>query len=233
VYDPEKDIRISQAIRWCYAFPSDAVLAAISSGAAILTVAATLAVPKMEAHPLVVGFMILVMVVSFSALCIMFALMVIRTYLEFQRRTFDVSTILPLVQQYESAGMEARWTLGAKKALEIVQRHNWRSIDHIADVEPVLDFLEDVGLQLARNQISDELAHHYFFPAIQTYYWALRDYIEQERKTRGMATWEYIEPLFERTFLIERKKDKDAVHRPPITEIITHLTQDSEKQPES
>jgi hypothetical protein len=230
--DPEKDMRTARFIRLCYAFPSDALLAAISSGAAILAVAATLAVPKMEAHPWAVAFMVLVVVVSFGVLCFMIVLMGIRTYLEFQRRTFDFSAIAPLVREYESAGMESKFTLAAQKTLEILSRGDWSGLDHATDVEPVLDFLEDVGLQLSRNQISDELAHHYFFPTIQAYYLALRDYIKANQKKYGKATWEYIEPLYERTFLIERKKDEDAQMHPPKEELIELLKLDAEKQPQ-
>jgi hypothetical protein len=232
VYDPEKDMRIARLIRWCYSFPSDAILAAISSGAAILAVAATLAVPKMENHPWAIGFMVVVMAVSFGVLCLMIVLMGIRTYLEFQRRTFDVSTILPLVQEYESAGMETKFTLAARKTLEIITYGDWQGLNDVTDVEPVLDFLEDVGLQLARNQISDELAHHYFFPIVQAYYLILKDYIEANRKKYGTATWEYIEPLFERTFLIEKKKDKDSLRHPPQHELTQLIKQDAEKRPQ-
>jgi hypothetical protein len=98
-------------------------------------------------------------------------------------------------------------------------------------VEPVLDFLEDVGMQLARNQISDELAHHYFFPTIQTYYLALGDYIREKQKS-DKTTWEYIEPLYERTFLIERRKDEDAEKYPSKEKLIELLKLDAEKPPQ-
>jgi uncharacterized membrane protein len=88
--DCEKDMRRARLIRLFYAFPSDAILAAISSAAAILAVAATLAVPKMDAHPWVSAFLVGVIVFSFGFLCLMVVLLFFRTYLEFQRRTFDV-----------------------------------------------------------------------------------------------------------------------------------------------
>jgi hypothetical protein len=226
-------MRRAWVVRLFYSFPSEPLLAAISSAAAILAVAATLIVPKMESHPWLLAFTACALVISLGFLCLVIGLLCYRTYLEFQRRTFDVSTIAPLVQEYESAGMETKWTLGARKTLEIIQKGTLGGIDHITDVESILDFLDDVGLQLARNQISDELAHHYFFPTVQAYYLLLKTYIEVNRKKYGKATWEYIEPLFERTFLIERKKDPDAPRHIPQDELLQLVKQDSEKQPQT
>jgi hypothetical protein len=101
VYDPEKDMRRAWIVRLFYSFPSEPLLAAISSAAAILAVAATLIVPKMESHPWLLVFTICALAISFGFLCLVIGLLAYRTYLEFQRRTFDVSTIAPLLQEYE------------------------------------------------------------------------------------------------------------------------------------
>jgi len=142
---------------------------------------------------------------------------------------FDVAAIAPLVERFESAAMESQFTLAAQRTLEIISRGSWQTVDHATDVEPVLDFLEDIGLQLTKNQISDELAHRYFFPTIYFYYSALKDYVKDHQTKYGKATWRYTEPLFERTFLIERSVDDEAPRHPPKQEIIDFLKLDAEK----
>jgi cytochrome c oxidase assembly factor CtaG len=99
--DCEKDMRRARIVRLFYSFPSEPILAAISSAAAILAVAATLIVPKMESHPWALAFTIVVLAASFGFLCLVIGLLSYRTYLEFQRRTFDVSTNAPLVAEFE------------------------------------------------------------------------------------------------------------------------------------
>jgi hypothetical protein len=140
--------------------------------------------------------------------------------------------IAPLLAQFESASMESKFTLAARKTLEIISKGDWHSVDHATDVEPALDFLEDIGLQITKNQISDELAHQYLFATIQAYYLALKSYINDHQKLYGKATWRYVEPLFERTFLIERSIDKTAPKHLSEKEIIQFLRQEAEKPPQ-
>jgi hypothetical protein len=232
--DYEKAMSWSRQIRVLYALPSDAMLAAISSAAAFLSVAATLAVPKMEDHPWVLHFVIVpLMVIAGGSLLLLMAALVFRMYLEYSRRTYDISTIMPLVNRSESDAMESQFTLAAQRTLEIISKGGWKTVDHVTDVEPVLDFLEDVGLLLATDQVSDEIAHHYFFLMTYFYFAALKDYIrDRQASTYGKATWRYVEPLFERTFLIERGLDDEAPRQPPQNEIIEFLNQEAEKRPQ-
>jgi len=223
-------MRRSRRIRLCYALPSDAMLAALSSAAAFLAVAATLLVPKMEAHPWILAFILTMMGIAGGGLLLVIAVLVFRIFFEYQRRTYDLATVNPLVIRFESDSMEKNFTLGARRTLEIISQ-GWQNVDHATDVEPVLDFLEDIGFALNMNQISDELAHHYFYPSVQAYFLMLKDYIKENQKTYGKATWQYIEPLFERTFLIEHKLDREAQKHPPKEEIIEFFKLDAQKQP--
>ena len=208
------------------------MLAALSSAAAFLAVAVTLLVPKMDNHPWLLAFILTMLGIAGCGLLLVMAILVFRMFFEYQRKTYDVATINPLVIRFESDSMEKNFTSGARKTLEIIA-HGWQNVDHATDVEPILDFLEDIGFALVMNQISDELAHQYFFPTAQAYYLSLKSYIEDNQRTYRKATWEYIEPLFERTFLIERKKDEEAERHPPKEEIIEFIKLDAEKQPQT
>jgi len=195
-----------------------------------LALATKLAFPNLDQHPHLFVFVVLIIALAATVVFVTIVLLVFRIYVEYQRRTFDVSTITPLVTLYESDAMESKFTLAAQKTLEIIAR-GWRNVDHPTDVDPVLDFLEDLGLQLRTNQVSDELVHHYFFVTIQSYYIALKEYVGENRKQYGKQMWQYIDPLFERTFLIEHKMDRTAKKHPPKERLIEFLEREAETAP--
>jgi hypothetical protein len=65
-----------------------------------------------------------------------------------------------------------------------------------ADIDDVLDFLEDVGLYQRADHISPELAHHHFFHWTRGYWQAARTYIQAWRR-KEPARWNHVEELFE------------------------------------
>ena len=69
------------------------------------------------------------------------------------------------------------------------------------DVDDVLDLFEDVGSALARNEISAERAHYYFYEWIQGYWEQWFEYIIA--KQNGSSVWRHIFPLYEATKKIE------------------------------
>jgi hypothetical protein len=52
------------------------------------------------------------------------------------------------------------------------------------------------------------------------YYCASEPYIREQQKVYGMTTWQHIRPLFERTFLIEKRSDGTAKKEPIAEEMI-------------
>jgi hypothetical protein len=80
-----------------------------------------------------------------------------------------------------------------------------RTDPELADIDEVLDFLEDLGFYLYGDQITPEVAHHHFYHWIRGYYLASRDYIgawQAKEPTR----WERVAELFENTNTIENKR---------------------------
>ena len=113
--DCKKELRRARIIRLSYAIPSESLLAAISSGAAILALATKLAFPNLDQHPHLFVFVVLIIALAATVVFVTIVLLVFRIYVEYQRRTFDGSTITPLVTLYESDAMESKFTLAAQK----------------------------------------------------------------------------------------------------------------------
>jgi hypothetical protein len=212
----ETEMWWSRKFRVLHALPSNAWLAAVSSATAILAVSVTLFAGKMESHPWILGLAVTVIAFSVCVLAFTIVVMCLKTWLEFKRLTFDPAIATPLLTRFEAINREK----AAQKCIESIERGGWGGIPEPECVDTVLDFFEDVGLQLVTNQISDELAHHHFYTWIRMYYSATAPYIHEQRQVHGITTWQYLKPLFDRTFLIEKRTDSSARKEPLAEEMI-------------
>jgi hypothetical protein len=82
-----------------------------------------------------------------------------------------------------------------------------RTDPNLADIDDVLDFLEDLAFYQHGDQITPEVVHHHFYHWIRGYYLASRDYIgawQDKEPTR----WEHVAELFANTSVIENKRSK-------------------------
>lgn len=84
-----------------------------------------------------------------------------QAYLEYRRRTLDATLVLRYQDQFESKDfIELR-----KLAVDVLKSSkNLNSRSHgLQDIDPVLDFLEDLGFYEHGGQMSAEVIHHHFF----------------------------------------------------------------------
>lgn len=77
----------------------------------------------------------------------------------------------------------------------------------LADIEPVLDFLEDLGFYEYGGQMSAEAIHHHFYHWVHGYWQASQRYVTAWRSIEP-ARWEHLEKLEETLEEIEVEKTK-------------------------
>ena len=141
-------------------------------------------------------------------------ILVVKTRLEYRRRTYDPTVILVFQKQFDEMDEDNIRKDAANvcgRYLELPdtddEKYRWLKIedDDRDKLEPVLDFFEDLGFYLAGDQFSDEVTHHHFFPWIRGYYSILKPYIDYYRdKENEKATYVFIEQLYERVCEIEK-----------------------------
>jgi hypothetical protein len=128
--------------------------------------------------------------------------LVIQTYLEYRRRTYDPAWVLKLQDMWESKE-EARAT-----ASRIIQEHKdilGKIEEHeslLSPIDDVLDMLEDIGFYMHGNQISPEVAHHHFYHWIRGYWCGAQDYIKAWQ-TKEAARWQHLAELYDETSEVE------------------------------
>ena len=124
----------------------------------------------------------------------------IQSYLMYEKRTHDPKLALEYQNLFDSKTMRRTKRPEAAKALRDY-RDQKLNFDNLADrrvlrrkVDDILDIFEDIGFLVQGNQISPEVAHHYFDYWIQGYWRAAKSYIERERKEES-AEWDHVEYL--------------------------------------
>ncbi|MGA8475084.1 MAG: hypothetical protein WB681_08460 [Candidatus Cybelea sp.] len=124
----------------------------------------------------------------------------IQSYLMYEKRTHDPRLALEYQNLFDSDTMRRRKRPEAAQALRDFRDEKLR-FDSPADrrvlrrkVDDILDIFEDIGFLVQGNQISPEVAHHYFDYWLQGYWRAAKPYLELERKEES-AEWNHIEYL--------------------------------------
>jgi hypothetical protein len=97
----------------------------------------------------------------------------------------------------------ARAALSLKQNAGQLRSHDFVS----ADIDGVLDFFEDVGFYLRGDQMTPEVAHHYFHYYFRGYYCAAREYIETQQE-KEPAYLEHVHYLFDTIHEIEIERGK-------------------------
>jgi len=203
--------RFAKMRRALTSIPTADLLAAILVVATIATIAVTLIGERRapENAPLIWIVFKSVIVIA----VILVVLLVIKTRLEYRRRTYNPSLAFEFDKMFNS--LEDARSEAAKvcKSLLAVpgQSRNWEAIpegDRVK-VEPVLDFLEDLGFYLEGDQFSDEVIHHHFFHWIRGWYSNLESYVQYYREVRNqMAAYGHIKVLYARVSEIEKRHEK-------------------------
>jgi hypothetical protein len=144
---------------------------------------------------------------------ILVALLVAKTRLEYRRRTYDPTVAFEFQRMFDSLeGARCEAAKVCKSFLDIpAQLRKWEAVlkQDQEKVEPVLDFLEDLGFYLQGDQFSDEVVHHTFFHWIRGWYSNLESYVEYYRTVKNeKAAYEHIKALHARVWEIEKRYEK-------------------------
>ncbi len=86
--------------------------------------------------------------------------------------------------------------------------HEWDKIPSADDIEPILDFLDNLGFYLYGTQLSERVIHQSFCHWICLYYQEGNAYVSARREgAEGeRSTWEHVEYLVQEVFAIEAAK---------------------------
>ena len=143
---------------------------------------------------------------SLGTVIVVLAIMVliVQSWLEYKKRTYDPSLALKYFENFENKKEERK--IAAQTILN--RKEELSKIDEIKDlsnIDDVLDLFEDLGFYIRGDQMSPEVAHHFFYHWIRGYWVFCEPYIRAWRN-REKTRWEYIEELFEVTCEIEIKR---------------------------
>jgi hypothetical protein len=128
--------------------------------------------------------------------------LVVQTYVEYKRRTYDPTWVLKLQEMWESkediraAASQVIRDHGDKLA----KVNEYESL--LSPIDDALDLLEDIGFYVHGDQISPEVAHHHFYHWIRGYWCAAQEYI-QAWQAKETARWEHLPKLYDETSEIE------------------------------
>jgi hypothetical protein len=123
-----------------------------------------------------------------------FLFIVLRNYLEYRRVIYDPHWALVFQDRFDNMKTERS---AAAKILRDSKADLGNFEDpELADIDDVLDFLEDIGLYQRADHISPELAHHHFFHWTRGYWQAARTYVQGWRN-KEPARWNHVEELYE------------------------------------
>lgn len=119
-------------------------------------------------------------------------------FFEHQRKTHNPEWILKYQDMFESAPFIELRKLAVNVLTDPAKkvRLGTRTKD-LADIDPVLDFFEDLGFYESGGQISAEVIHHHhFFHWIRAYWEQTEPYVRDWQK-KEPARWDHLEELFE------------------------------------
>ena len=139
-----------------------------------------------------------------------FSGLMLRAFFEYQRRTHDPALALKLQEQFGSENfIELRkLAIDALTSGELLASRGL----NLQDIDPVLDFLEELGFYERGGQLSAEVVHHHFFHWARVSWQIARPYAvawQDKKPTR----WEYINDMFE--ILQEIEVERAEAHLVP------------------
>ncbi len=139
------------------------------------------------------------------------AIAVFQTVAAYRKHTYDPTWVLKYQDKFDAMEEKER-PIAARLLLNGLKEKDYLSQigakrKELSDIDPVLDFFEDLGFYVKGVQISPEVAHHHFYHWIRGYYQASRDYIDPWRD-KEPARWEHLAYLFEITFEVEKEIEK-------------------------
>jgi hypothetical protein len=155
-------------------------------------------------------------------------LLSIQVFFEYRRRTYDPTWAIKFDEMFDSGEMK-----NARAASAAYLRDKCDELDRsdlsCADLDDIFDFFENIGFYMHRDQITPEVAHHFYHYWIRGYYSAGCRYVDKARR-KEPARWEFVKILFDATNEIEDERTKSMRPRLLDAEGITEFLEDEINQ---
>ncbi len=136
-------------------------------------------------------------------------LLILRWYFAYRKLTYDPTWVLKYQDVWD--GMEEKRDLAARALRDY--RGKLKTLQELAaeleDIDPVLDFISDIGFYSQGDQISPEVAWSHFYHWVRGYWIAAREYVLECQK-KEPKRWREIEPLFDTLLTIEVGRGRKA-----------------------
>jgi hypothetical protein len=173
------------------AIPPATLLAVAASYVGLLTADSSHIDPTMRST----GILIIV--------CVGIPIILIQTFGGYKKVTYDVTLILRCWDMFDE--LTAERFVAIKRVIEIKNRpRGTPPPDNIpAEVQPVLDIFEDIGLLLWGQQISDAVAYHYFYHWVLLYMNPLEGILSARENARDVRYTKLLF-LFDRLRAVEQ-----------------------------
>ena len=123
-----------------------------------------------------------------------------------RRRVFDPTLVLKFEKEFEDLSEERARAAGALLLYSLTG--DWNKVPQGADIEPVLDFFDNLGFYLYGDQLSERVIHQSFCHWLVLYYHDGCSYIRirQDGPDGERSTWEHIEFLITEVYDLEAAK---------------------------
>ena len=211
---PKADLDAARKRRRISSRPIGDVIAAIAALATVATIGASIVGGNTTGE--LMPYFVVSIVLAAGFLLLLLPMVRAKTKTEYKRRTFDPASIAFLQSAFDQLEKDGKRDRAARVCLKFLnmeglEEARWKNLaqPEREEVEPVLDFLEDMGFYLNGDVFSEELAHHNFFHWIRGWYSVLKSYIEvyQEEKygVDETTTYCWIESLYQRTSEVEKE----------------------------
>jgi hypothetical protein len=130
--------------------------------------------------------------VNFAIYCGIIAAVIglIATFIRYRYMTYNPTWGLKYSELFKSLGLQRSLAARALKGLSD-QAPETGNQTKIVELDDVLDVLDDIGLYVKGEQISPELAHHYFYYWLRGYYQAAKVYIDRRRASEP-SRWSHL-----------------------------------------
>jgi hypothetical protein len=131
----------------------------------------------------------------------------LQSWANHRRVKYDVTIALKYEQKFFKEYKTER-LVGARAVLAVLNaapgEERARASKNV-EIEPVLDIWEDLGFLVHGDQISDEVAHHYFYHWMRMYVQPLQEHLA-ELGEKGAAEYKYTLMLFDRLRIVEAEE---------------------------
>ena len=124
------------------------------------------------------------------------------------KRTYDPALVLQFEKEFFGEDMRLQRSKAAAALLVYSQTRDWSKVGNADEIEPVVDFLDNLGFYLYGNQTSERVLHQSFCHWILLYHQDGCDYItlRQTVPEGEKSTWEHVTYLVNEVSEIEAAK---------------------------